>query len=109
MKNGYADSEKFELVEQRLIENYNDIMGQMGLVSKMMKENPQNSDLKNLLCGLAETATKIISTQISFAHTYAPDERYKERVIEKLMKKRQQLLSDVATDLTNVEEKSKTR
>lgn len=101
--------EQLDLVQQRLNGNYSDIMRQMGMVSNMIKANPESKELKNLLYSLSETATKIISTQICFAHAYSPDEKYKDEIIGHLMKKRQGLLSEIATELNATSSNTKSR
>ena len=102
------EEENYSVVEKRLNENYENILSQMGLVSSMIKSNPENIGLKNILYGLAETANKIIATHIDFAFLYC-DERYKENVIARLNEKQMYLRYQVAIELEEVENRGRTR
>lgn len=104
----YTDQEKVDLVFECLSNNFNDVINQMTNVSEIIKKDPNNTELKNLLYSLAATATKIIGTQISFTHVYVA-EKDKENIIDKLMEKKQQLLSKVATELSDLNTKTKSR
>ena len=104
----FTNEEKFEIVYQKLSDNYNAILENMASVGNLVKRDSKNIELKDLLYNLAEVATKIIGTQISFAYAYG-DEKTKEIVVNKLSSKRQMLLSEIATELRDIENKRKAR
>lgn len=104
----YSSEEKFDLVYQKLSGNYDDVLNNMRIVSDMIKKDKDNVDLRNLLFSLAEVATKIIGTQISFVYSYAEGE-YLDMYVDRLNEKRQEILSDVATDLYSIDNKGRGR
>lgn len=100
----YNEKDKIKLVLDNLTNNYNDVITQMKTTLEMVKQNPNNKELVNLLYSLTGVATKIIGTQISFSYIYV-DEKEREQIVDKLMEKKQQLLSSVATELSDLEVK----
>lgn len=95
-----TNEESFDLVNSKLTENYNSILNNMSVVSNMIKSNPENNELKELLYNLSLSASEIIGTQISFTYSYA-DKEYRDSMVDRLMEKRKNLLQEVTMDLEN--------
>lgn len=100
----YSEKDKINLMLENLTNNYNDVIMQIKSALEIVKKEPNNKDLVNLLYSLTGVATKIIGTQISFSYIFV-DEKEREQIVDKLMEKKQQLLSSIATELSDIDRK----
>lgn len=98
----------FDLIYQSLNRNYDAILKNMASVSNMLKQNPENEGLKEILYSLSESAISIIGTQMSLLTT-CEDRQYIANEESKLIEKRSDLLKAVSEDLANADRSAKIR